>query len=125
MPPPRSRSNHQPRARACEAPRRKVPSCVSLDIAQRREVSVLDHLLDRRALGHETKLVRDSARRAGLARRSDHLFGFLDVEGERLFAHDVLAGVERGENVIAMRERRRGDDDRIELASVEHRFAHW
>ena len=81
---------------------------------------ILDQFLERARLRHEAKLVRDTAGATRDGGRFDHARGRLDVERERLFAQDVLAGFQRRQHVVQVCERRRRDRNGVKLASGEH-----
>lgn len=51
----------------------------------------------------------------------DNLRGVARVHAERLFAHDVFAGGERGEGLLDVRLVRGGDVDDIDVRRAEHR----
>ncbi len=56
---------------------------------------------------------------AGALIRGAHALGVLHAERHGLFLVDVLAGVERGDEVLAMQVLRRGDEHRVDALVVQ------
>ena len=84
-----------------------------MQLAQLTETSALDERPDVAERRHEVELLGNHQDAAGGDGRRDHLVGFLQRAGDRLFDEDVLAGVEGQPHVGEVAIVRGADDDGI------------